>query len=109
MRKYLEANIEHNTLNMSKETWLRLRKKGIGGSDASSVLNLNPNKSIVNVYMDKLDENIEENSNIKMILGERLEDFVAKEFSIQTGKKVRNLNGILRNQKYPYAKLICIR
>ena len=103
MRKYLEANIEHNTLNMSKETWLRLRKKGIGGSDASSVLNLNPNKSIVNVYMDKLDENIEENSNIKMILGERLEDFVAKEFSIQTGKKVRNLNGILRNQKYPYA------
>ena len=103
MRKYLEANIEHNTLNMSKETWLRLRKKGIGGSDASSVLNLNPNKSIVNVYMDKLDENIEENSNIKMILGERLEDFVAKEFSIQTGKKVRNLNGILRNQKYPFA------
>ena len=103
MRKYLEANIEHNTLNMSKETWLRLRKKGIGGSDASSVLNLNPNRSIVNVYMDKLDENIEENSNINMILGERLEDFVAKEFSIQTGKKVRNLNGILRNQKYPFA------
>ena len=22
MRKYLEANIEHNTLNMPKETWL---------------------------------------------------------------------------------------
>ena len=44
MRKYLEANIEHNTLNMPKETWLKLRKKGIGGSDASSILNLNPYK-----------------------------------------------------------------
>ena len=63
MRKYLEANIEHNTLNMPKETWLKLRKKGIGGSDASSILNLNPYKSSVNVYMEKIDENIEINNN----------------------------------------------
>ena len=103
MRKYLEANIEHNTLNMPKETWLKLRKKGIGGSDASSILNLNPYRSSVNVYMEKIDENIEIKSNMKMILGEKLEEFVAKEFCKQTGKKVRNLNGILRNHKYPYA------
>lgn len=103
MRKYLEANIEHNTLNMPKETWLKLRKKGIGGSDASSILNLNPYRSSVNVYMEKIDENIEIKSNMKMILGEKLEEFVAKEFYNQTGKKVRNLNGILRNHKYPYA------
>ena len=103
MRKYLEANIEHNTLNMPKETWLKLRKKGIGGSDASSILNLNPYRSSVNVYMEKIDENIEIKTNMKMILGEKLEEFVAKEFCNQTGKKVRNLNGILRNQKYPYA------
>lgn len=103
MRKYLEANIEHNTLNMPKETWLKLRKKGIGGSDARSILNLNPYRSSVNVYMEKIDENIEIKSNMKMILGEKLEEFVAKEFCNQTGKKVRNLNGILRNHKYPYA------
>ena len=103
MRKYLEANIEHNTLNMPKETWLKLRKKGIGGSDASSILNLNPYRSSVNVYMEKIDENIEIKTNMKMILGEKLEEFVAKEFCNQTGKKVRNLNGILRNHKYPYA------
>ena len=103
MRKYLEANIEHNTLNMPKETWLKLRKKGIGGSDASNILNLNPYRSSVNVYMEKIDENIEIKSNMKMILGEKLEEFVAKEFCNQTGKKVRNLNGILRNHKYPYA------
>ena len=53
--------------------------------------------------MDKVDENVEVNSNMKMILGEKLEEFVAKEFCNQTGKKVRNLNGILRNDKYPYA------
>ena len=63
--------------------------------DASSILNLNPYRSSVNVYMDKIDENIEIKSNMKMILGEKLEEFVAKEFCNQTGKKVRNLNGIL--------------
>src|SRR5699024_4744956 len=91
------------SLNMPKETWLKLRKKGIGGSDASSILNLNPYKSSVNVYMEKIDENIEINNNMKMILGEKLEEFVAKEFCNETSKKVRNLNGILRNHKYPYA------
>ena len=96
MRKYLDANIEYNTLNMPKETWLKLRKNGIGGSDASSILNLNPYRSSVNVYMDKIDENIEIKTNMKMILGKKLEDFVAKEFCNQTGKKVRNLNGISR-------------
>ena len=103
MRRYLDADIEHNTLNMPKETFLKLRKNGIGGSDASSILNLNPYKSSVNVYMDKIDENIEIKTNMKMILGEKLEEFVAKEFCNQTGKKVRNLNGMLRNHKYPYA------
>ncbi len=103
MRKYLDAKIEHNTLNMPKETWLRLRQKGIGGSDASSVLNLNPYKSSVKVYLEKTDEEIEINTNMKMIIGEKLEEFVAKEFCNQTGKRVRNLNGILRNYKYPYA------
>ena len=86
MRKYLDANIEYNTLNMPKETWLKLRKNGIGGSDASSILNLNPYRSSVNVYMDKIDENIEIKTNMKMILGKKLEDFVAKEFFNQTGK-----------------------
>ena len=103
MRRYLDADIEHNTLNMPKETFLKLRKNGIGGSDASSILNLNPYRSSVNVYMDKIDENIEIKTNMKMILGEKLEEFVAKEFCKQTGKKVRNLNGMLRNHKYPYA------
>ena len=47
MRKYLEANIEHNTLNMPKETWLKLRKKGIGGSDAGIVLKLRPESNLL--------------------------------------------------------------
>ena len=31
------------------------------------------------------------------------QSFVANEFTLKTGKKVRNINGILRNDKYPFA------
>ena len=104
MRKYLDANIIFSTKDMSKESWLKKRKEGIGGSDAASVLGLNPYKSSMSVYMSmKNDLEEDEKPNYKMYLGNKLEDFVANEFSIKTGKKVRNVNGILKNDKYPFA------
>lgn len=104
MRKYLDANIICDTKSMSKEKWLKKRKEGIGGSDAASVLGLNPYKSSMSVYMGiKNDLVIDEEINYKMDLGNKLEDFVANEFTLKTGKKVRNVNGILKNDKYPFA------
>lgn len=127
MRKFLEANITHNTKKMSKYEWLKERGKGIGGSDASSVVGLNPYKSSVSVYLEKLSyiknninntddktinsilnkntQHIEDTiyTNYKMELGNKLKDFVAREFALKTNKKVRNINGILKNDKYPFA------
>ncbi|MCH1968714.1 YqaJ viral recombinase family protein [Romboutsia hominis] len=127
MRKFLEANITHNTKKMSKYEWLKERGKGIGGSDASSVVGLNPYKSSVSVYLEKLNyiknninniydktinsmlnkntQHIEDTiyTNYKIELGNKLKDFVAKEFALKTNKKVRNINGILKNDKYPFA------
>ncbi|CEI73585.1 MULTISPECIES: YqaJ viral recombinase family protein [Romboutsia] len=127
MRKFLEANITHNTKKMSKYEWLKERGKGIGGSDASSVVGLNPYKSSVSVYLEKLNyiknniNNIDDKTinsmlnkntqhiedtiytNYKIELGNKLKDFVAKEFALKTNKKVRNINGILKNDKYPFA------
>ena len=42
-------------------------------------------------------------NSYKMELGNKLEEFVAREFTLKTGKKVRNINGILKNDKYPFA------
>ena len=41
------------TAGMAREEWLRLRKNGIGGSDAGAVCGLNPYSSPMNVYRDK--------------------------------------------------------
>lgn len=110
MRKYLDSNIVYETKDMSKEEWLNARKGVIDGSDASSVLGFNPYRSSISVYLEKIqnikhDSNKEEGKEVtyKMELGNKLEDFVASEFSLKTGKNVRNVNGILKNDKYSFA------
>ena len=105
MRKYLDSNVIYKTKDMAKKEWLLKRKEGIGGSDVASILGISPYKSSVSVYMDKTSEEGETNDEgtYKMELGNKLEDFVAKEFTLITNKKVRNVNGILKNEKYPYS------
>ena len=52
----------------------------------------------------KEDYFIQDDKNIyKMELSNKLKSFVANEFMLKSGKKVRNINGILRNDKYPFA------
>ena len=103
-RKYLEAKVIADTKCMTKEEWLKDRQAGIGGSDASAVAGINPWKSSVQVYLEKKEENPKEKHSIQMELGNRLEGLVAELFTEATGLKVRNVNGVLWNEKYPYAR-----
>lgn len=102
-RKYLEAKIIADTKDMPKTEWLKHRQAGIGGSDASCIAGLNPWKSEIQLYMDKKEENPQEQKSLRMELGNRLEGLVAELFTEATGLKVRNVNGILKNDKYPFA------
>ena len=102
-RKFLDSEILVSTKGMSKEEWLKHRQSGIGGSDASAVAGINPWKTAVQVYIDKKQEEVKEVKSFRMELGNRLEGFVAELFTEETGLKVRNVNGILANEKYPFA------
>ena len=102
-RKYLEAEVIVSTKDMSREDWLKARQMGIGGSDASAVAGLNPWKSAMQVYIDKKEENPKELHSFRMELGNKLEQTVADIFTEQKGLKTRNVNGLLRNPKYPFA------
>lgn len=102
-RKYLDAKVIADTKSMSKEEWLKSRQSGIGGSDASAIAGLNPWKSSIQLYMDKKEENPKEIKSLRMELGSRLEGLVAELFTEETGLKVRNVNGILKNEQYPFA------
>ena len=88
----------------SKEEWLALRKKlGIGGSDAASVVGLNPYKGAYTLWAEKTGKTPEFEGNLTTEVGSFLEDFVAKLFTRETGKQVRRKNRILVNDQYPFA------
>lgn len=85
------------------ERWLAERKKGIGGSDAASVIGLNKWTSAYTLWTHKTGKVEPEDISDKEVVywGTILEDVVAKEFEKQTGKKVRR-QGMIRNLEYPF-------
>lgn len=92
-----------STKNMPREEWLKLRRMRIGGSDASTIVGLNPYQSLYSLWADKLGLMPEKEDTEPMRLGRDLEDYVAKRFTEETGKKVRRENAIILNDRYPFA------
>lgn len=91
-----------STLNMEKQEWLNYRKQGIGGSDAGAVCGLNPYKTAMEVYQDKVSLETEEFDNEAMRQGRDFEDYVARRFTEITGKKVRRANAMFCHEEYPF-------
>lgn len=91
-----------STLHLDHKEWLKYRKRGIGGSDAGAVCGLNPYRTAMQVYYDKISDDIEENDNEAMRQGRELEEYVAKRFSEATGKKVRRANAMYCDEKNPF-------
>lgn len=87
--------------DISHEEWLLWRKKGITGTDASSIVNLNPYRSAFAVYMDKTSDETEDMDNESMRQGRDLEEYVARRFMEETGFKVRRANAIYYNEEHP--------
>lgn len=86
-----------------KLKWLKERQKGIGGSDVGAILGINKWKSPFEVYIDKTEEITEiKEAGEAAYWGSILEEQVAKEFALRTGKKVRKDNRHLIHKKYKF-------
>ena len=96
------AKVYADTRKMSRDEWLESRRNGIGGSDASSILGLNPYSSPLRVYLDKIGKGEEKETTEAMRQGTDLEQYVADRFVEATGKKVRKCNKILQHPDYPW-------
>jgi len=96
------AQVLANTLDMSREQWLELRRQGIGGSDAAAIVGLDRYRSPFDVYADKLGLKPEIPDNEAMRQGRDLEQYVAERFMEATGKKVRRRNAMLQHPEYPF-------
>lgn len=91
-----------STKNMAREEWLRIRKTGLGGSDAGAVCGLNPYVSPMAVYRDKVSDETDLEDNEAMRQGRDLEEYVTQRFMEETGLKVRRSNKMYRSVEYPW-------
>lgn len=91
-----------STLGLDKKEWLQYRKHGIGGSDAGAICGLNPYRTAMEVYHDKISDEIEEIDSEAMRQGREFEDYVARRFMEATGKKVRRANAMFYDEKFPF-------
>lgn len=83
--------------------WLETRNAGIGGSDASVIMGLNPYKSPYQLWLEKTGQaEAPDLSHVQAVYwGSKNEANVADWFQETTGKKARKL-GTLRSRAYPF-------
>lgn len=73
---------------MSTQTWQQQHARGIAVSELSAIMGLNPYKSPIQVYMDKLGMSEEVQDNLAMKLGRKLEPVIGELFTEETGLRV---------------------
>ena len=93
---------------LSREDWLRVRKGGIGSSDAAAAVGLNPYKSQLQLWMEKTgrDANLPKvdlnDQTSPLYWGNLLEAIVASHYCKRSGHKVRRINAVLQHPKEPW-------
>lgn len=97
-----------STKDMDRETWLEVRRQGIGSSDAAAAVGLNPYQSQLELWMHKVGKGhllptIDPNdATSPMYWGTLLEPIVAAHYTKRTGNRVRRINAVLRHPKVPW-------
>lgn len=92
-----------STKGMNREEWLMRRRKTIGGSDAAGIVGLSRWASPFSVWADKTGRAAEKEDTEAMRQGRDLEDYVARRWMEETGKRVYRLPAMLYHPKYPFA------
>ena len=85
------------------EKWLEIRRHGIGGSDAGTIMGLNPYRGRLSLWMEKTGQQEPEDlsKNQFVYWGKKLEPMVAEYFTEVTGKKLRRC-GTLQSVEHPW-------
>ena len=93
------------TNHLNREQWLKVRKGGIGSSDAAAAVGLNPYKSQLGLWLEKtgrdggLPKTDPNDETSPMYWGTLLESIVAAHYTKRTGHKVRRINAVLQHRR----------
>ena len=96
------------TQTLSRNEWLDVRKRGIGGSDAGAAVGLNPYQSRLALWLNKTGRDAgmpsidPHDDSHPAYWGHLLEPIVAAHYSRRTGHKVRRVNAVLQHPEQPW-------
>ncbi len=77
------------------------RLSGLGGSDIGAILGLNPWRTPYQVWAEKTGAAEPFTGNLQTRFGSYAEEFVASEYTAQTGRQVQRFTGLLRHPDAP--------
>ncbi|HAA3503588.1 TPA_asm: hypothetical protein GEI81_16165, partial [Listeria monocytogenes] len=96
-------NVLASVKDMNRTQWLLTRRLGIGGSDAGIIMGLNQYKTAFELWLDKTDQVLpDESAGEAAYWGNQMEEVVAKEFEKRTGKKVRRSNMMYQHSEHDF-------
>jgi putative phage-type endonuclease len=84
---------------------LEERRTGVGGSDAATVLGINPYNTAYELYLDKLGEAPPEDEGFlkeSRYWGSVLEQPVCDRYAEETGFKIQKVNYLMRSKEHPF-------
>lgn len=84
-----------------RAAWLAARQQGLGGSDLGAILGLSKYCTPVDVWADKTGRSQAIEPSLQMRFGTYAEEFVAREYSNQTGRQVQRFNTMLHHPTAP--------
>lgn len=97
---------------ISEKNLIQEKQRGINGSDIGAIMGVNKNKSVSDVYLEKIkleirnsskgDKNLKNKFNETIYLENTLKEVVSREFSLRTGKKVRKENKQIADEEYDF-------
>ena len=111
-KKVPDVHIHRHVLEEHSNEWKAFRHEHIGGSDAGAVVGLNEYASPYSLWAEKTGKVPPFEGNVNTEVGSFLEEYVAKQFTKQTGKKVIKPHATFVNDRFPFAcanvdRLVC--
>lgn len=90
------------TKDMTIDEWRSKRAYSLGASEAGAIMSLNPYKTPLDVYLEKVGEKQPDDENLAMIIGTFMEPLARKLFTEETGFRVVKDNKIRIDPEYDF-------
>lgn len=98
------ATVLAKTAKMDRDAWLQLRKQGIGGSEIGAIAGLNPFRSSLDVFLDKIGDAPAKDVTDRMEIGTLMEPVVAEMAARRNPQwRIQRRYALLQHPEYPWA------